>query len=193
MARGFAEQSGGGLRVESERGRGTVITLWLPLAEGEPGQHGAAVSEAASIPRPANDDQDPGEGARLLLVDDDPLVRGTLAAELRERGYTIVEAEGASAALGHLEAGERVDLLVTDLSMPGMDGAALIYEAQGRRPGLPAVLVTGYAGEGAALAVGGVAPDATFALLRKPTSATELADLVAALLHRGGISNKNTA
>jgi DNA-binding NtrC family response regulator len=65
-----------------------------------------------------------------------------------------------------------------------MDGASLIHEAQKRRPGLPAVLVTGYAGDGATLAVGDVAPNATFTLLRKPTSATELGDLVAALLYR---------
>jgi DNA-binding NtrC family response regulator len=71
-----------------------------------------------------------------------------------------------------------------------MDGASLIHEAQKRRPGLPAVLVTGYAGDGATLAVGEVAPDATFTLLRKPTSATELGDLVAALLSRSGLRAK---
>jgi PAS domain S-box-containing protein len=183
MARGFAEQSGGGLQVESQRGRGTVVTLWLPLADGELVSADAKGTGAAPQLDPA--DEGMAAEAKLLLVDDDdPLVRGTLAAELRERGYVVAEAEGGEAALARLDAGERVDLLVTDLSMPGLDGAALIYEAQGRRPGLPAVLVTGYAGDGATLAVGGVAPDATFALLRKPASAAELADLVAALLHR---------
>jgi PAS domain S-box-containing protein len=183
MARGFAEQTGGGLHVESEPGRGTVVTLWLPLAEAD-----AAPPDTGTHATAAPPSVSPGgtaDRARLLLVDDDPLVRRVLAAELRARGYAVTEAEGGAAALARLDAGEPVDLLVTDLSMPGLDGAALIYAAQGRRPGLPAVLVTGYAGDGAALAVGQVAPDATFALLRKPASAPELADLVAALLLRG--------
>lgn len=183
MARGFAEQSGGGLHVASRRGVGTVVTLWLPL--------GSEVSVAAcggAVQDPPPAESSAAEtglvGMHVLLVDDDALVRSTLGAELRERGYVVLEARDGTAALRCLRTGEPVDLLVTDLSMPGLDGATLIYEAQGLRPGLPAVLVTGYAGDGAALAVGDVAPDATFALIRKPASATELADLIAALLHR---------
>jgi PAS domain S-box-containing protein len=182
MARGFAEQSGGGLMVESVPGRGTSVTLWLPLLASGAGE-GSNYSPQAQPSSGANDNTCRAP-ARLLLVDDDQLVRSTLAAELRDRGYEVAEAVGGAAALGLLDAGEWVDLLVTDLSMPGMDGATLIYESQKRRSGLPAVLVTGYAGDGAALAVRGVAPNATFNLLRKPTSATELGDLVAALLHR---------
>jgi PAS domain S-box-containing protein len=182
MARGFAEQSGGRLLVESAPGHGTAVTLWLPLAKGEIEQ-----KDTDAPPAPGSNDNVPDPDARLLLVDDDHLVRGTVGAELRDRGYDVVEAEGGRAALQLLDAGERVDLLVTDLSMPGMDGASLILEAQKRRPGLPAVLVTGYAGDGATLAVGEAAPNATFTLLRKPTSATELGDLVAALLLRGSL------
>jgi PAS domain S-box-containing protein len=182
MARGFAEQSGGGLVVESVPGRGTSVMLWLPLPADR--AHGKGGDATKVQPPSGPGGNAPGVPARLLLVDDEQLVRSTLAAELRDRGYEVVEADGGPAALDRLETREAVDLLVTDLSMPGMDGATLIYESQKRRPGLPAVLVTGYAGDGAALAVGGVAPDATFNLLRKPTSATELGDLVAALLHR---------
>jgi PAS domain S-box-containing protein len=182
MARGFAEQSGGQLLVESKPNRGTVVMLWLPLANNE--VEGEELKAPPFQQPPGSNDNVPVPEARLLLVDDDLLARRTLAAELRDRGYAVVEAEGGLAALKLLDGRERVDLLVTDLSMPGMDGAVLIYEAQKRRPGLPAVLVTGYAGDGATLAVGGVAPDATFTLLRKPVSATELGDLVAALLHR---------
>jgi PAS domain S-box-containing protein len=180
MARGFAEQSGGKLWVESAPGHGTAIMLWLPLMSDE-----VKEENVEALHPPTSNDNVPDPEVKLLLVDDDRLVRGTLAAELRDRGYNVVEAEGGRAALQVLDACQRVDLLVTDLSMPGMDGASLIYEAQKRRPGLPAVLVTGYAGDGATLAVGEVAPDATFTLLRKPTSATELGDLVAALLQRG--------
>jgi PAS domain S-box-containing protein len=181
MARGFAEQSGGSLTVESAPGRGTVVMLWLPLPPD--GIEGVSDDPALAQPSPNADDNAPDMPARLLLVDDDQLVRNTLAAELRDRGYEVAEVDGGPAALELLDARERVDLLVTDLSMPGMDGATLICESQKRRPGLPAVLITGYAGDGATLAVGGVAPDATFMLLRKPTSATELGDLMAALLH----------
>jgi CheY-like chemotaxis protein len=92
------------------------------------------------------------------------------------------------AALDHLrhgggggDPGARFDILVTDLAMPGMDGISLIREAQRSRPGLPAILVTGFAGDAAALAMGSDA-GAVFALLRKPVSGTELADQIAALL-----------
>jgi PAS domain S-box-containing protein len=179
MARGFAEQSGGKLLVKSAPGHGTAVTLWLPLTSSGVQQESTEVL----LPHSSNDNV-PDPEAKLLLVDDDGLVRGTVAAELRDRGYNVVEAESGRAALELLDACERVDVLVSDLSMPGMDGASLIYEAQKRRPGLPAVLVTGYAGDGATLAVGEAAPNATFTLLRKPTSATELGDLVAALLSR---------
>ena len=92
----------------------------------------------------------------------------------------LVAANGTE-ALALLAAGEAVDALVTDLSMPGMDGLAVIRAAQERRPGLPAVLLTGYAGDGAALAVGGAISGA-FSLLRKPVTGVQLVDRVRALL-----------
>ena len=74
-----------------------------------------------------------------------------------------------------------MDIIVSDLTMPVMDGLELIRAAQERRPNLPAVLLTGYAGDGAALAVGG-AISGTFSLLRKPVSGTQLVDRISALL-----------
>jgi CheY-like chemotaxis protein len=74
-----------------------------------------------------------------------------------------------------------VDVLVTDLSMPGIDGLELIRQAQNYRHGLPAVLLTGYAGHGAQLAIGG-SVSGTFALLRKPVTVAQLADRIEALL-----------
>jgi len=98
-------------------------------------------------------------------------------------------------ALALLEAEEPVDALVCDLSMPGMGGLALIREAQSRRPGLPAVLLTGYAGDAAHLAVSG-APPGTFSLLRKPVSVAQIVDRIEMLLaartkaaHEGGRSD----
>ena len=82
----------------------------------------------------------------MLLVDDEPLVRQPLAEQLRDAGFAVTEAATAGAALAALDGTH--DVLVTDLTMPGgMDGRALIRAAQARRPGLPAVLLTGYAGD----------------------------------------------
>ncbi|MBI0538652.1 response regulator [Roseomonas sp. KE2513] len=90
-----------------------------------------------------------------------------LAGTLEERGYHVLQAGSGPAALALLEGGEAVDLLVSDFSMPGMDGVALIREAQRRRPRLPAILLTGYAGDAATLPADG---------------APQLADRAAALL-----------
>ena len=86
----------------------------------------------------------------MLVVDDDAGVRAVLCAALAERGHAVAEAGSAAPALARLDAegGRPVDALVTDLAMPGgMDGLPLIREAQRRRPGLPAVLVTGHVGD----------------------------------------------
>jgi CheY-like chemotaxis protein len=83
-----------------------------------------------------------------------------------------------------------VDVLVTDLAMPGMDGVALIREAQRRRRGLPAILITGYAGDAATLAVGQAVGAGTFTLVRKPVTGAELADRVAALLAGAGAERR---
>jgi CheY-like chemotaxis protein len=118
---------------------------------------------------------------RILLVDDEAMVRETLAASLEESGYTVLVAEDGAAALQVLGSGAVIDVLVTDLSMPGIDGLAVIRQAQRDRPGLPAVLLTGYTGHGAQLAVGG-SLSGTFSLLRKPATAAQLADRIEALL-----------
>jgi CheY-like chemotaxis protein len=172
MAKGFAEQSGGGLTIDSTPGRGTTVHLWLP----------AAIRPDTSprpVARPAVARDDPGK--RILLVDDEPMVRETLAAALREAGYVVEVAVDGAAALDLLDEPVPVDVLVTDLSMPGIDGLAVIRRAQRQRPGLPAVLLTGYAGHGAQLAVGGSVSGA-FSLLRKPVTPAQLADRIEALL-----------
>ena len=170
MARGFAEQSGGALKIESELGIGTKVMLWLPTS-GE-------ASEGAPLMRSA-----PANAAthRLLLVDDDEPVRQVLAAQLADHGYAVIPVASGAAALALLDAGESVDALVTDLSMPGMDGVALIRAVQERRPRMPAILLTGYAGDVTAFAVGKTFKG-PFSLLRKPISGMLLADGVAMLL-----------
>jgi signal transduction histidine kinase/CheY-like chemotaxis protein len=215
MARSFAEGSGGAFAIGSEEGRGTRVSLWLPVAPGRaaapvgregssPKAGGAApaapatareAAAAAAAPRagaPVAACPNPARGCpRVLLVDDEPTVRETLVAQLRDEGFEVAEAADGASALERLGGGggaggpPAVDVLVTDLAMPGMDGVALIREAQRRRRGLPAILITGYAGDAATLAVGQAVGGGTFTLVRKPVTGAELADRVAALLAAG--------
>ncbi len=170
MARGFAEQSGGGLLVESTPGRGTTVTLWFTVSR--------LAASAAADPAASADSR---PGARLLVVDDDAMVRMILTEELEAAGYAVLTAADGPAALALLDAGERVDLVVADLSMPGMDGVALVRNAQHRRPNLPAILLTGFANAAAEIAVGG-AVTGTFTLLRKPVEAALLAERIRMML-----------
>ncbi len=174
MAKGFAEQSGGGMRIDSSPGEGTTITLWLPQADASPSlpDHiNSAPPSVVSLPT----------ALRVLLVDDDLAVREVLAMELQESGFDVLCAASGTEALALLDAGERLAALVTDLSLPGMDGLSVIRAVQERHRGLPAILLTGYAGDGAALAMGG-AISGGFSLLRKPVNGTQLADRLATLL-----------
>lgn len=172
MARGFAEQSGGGLAIESAPGQGTGVSLWLPAAAAPP-----ALPDAAA---PVVERTGPAS-PRVLLVDDDPIVRDVLASSLEDAGYIVLQAESGAAALGLLGGGASADIIVSDLTMPVMDGLTVIRRAQEQVPNLPAVLLTGYAGDGAALAVGG-ALSGSFSLLRKPVSGPQLVDRINALL-----------
>ena len=176
MARGFAEQSGGALNIVSSPGHGTTVTLYLPTAE--------PVRPEAEVPPPAVKEA-PAEAAkpatRLLLVDDEDLLREVLAEQLETAGYHVLVAANGTEALALLAVGEAVDALITDLSMPDVDGLAVIRGAQERYPGLPAVLLTGYAGDGAALAVAGLVAG-SFSLLRKPIRLHELTDRLEVLL-----------
>ena len=117
-----------------------------------------------------------------MIVDDDALVRSGLVlilggvADIDVVGQAVDGRDGVAAVRAH-----RPDIVLMDISMPGMDGVALIRAAQALRPRLPAILLTGYAGAGAALAVGG-AVSGSFSLLQKPVSAVQLADRISALL-----------
>jgi PAS domain S-box-containing protein len=172
MAKGFAEQSGGGFLIESATGRGTSISLWLPVATGQVASAAPAVAPAASVS---------GAPFRVLLVDDDAMVREVIAAELAAAGYGVALAPSGAEALALLDRSETVDAVISDLSMPGQDGLSLIREARRRRPGLAAILLTGFVTAEVAL---GDAPDAPFCLLRKPVTGQQLAENLAPLLER---------
>jgi PAS domain S-box-containing protein len=170
-ARGFAEQSGGRLHIESTMNVGTTVSLWLPEARADE-PHGEE-----DKPEPKFKDAQ----RRVLLVDDDTLVRETITFQLEENGCVVTATGAAEEALSLLRSGRQVDCLVTDLSMPGMDGLTLIKLAHSISPNLPAILLTGYAADTTALAIGG-AISGTFSLLRKPVLGDELADRVASLI-----------
>jgi len=122
---------------------------------------------------------DSGSLGWVLLVDDDASVRETLADLLEVGGFSIVQAVDAASALEILRRGSAIDVLVTDLSMPGDDGIALIREARRIRSGLPAILLTGYAEQAAATATiaGG-----HFRVLRKPVESDHLIEQVARVM-----------
>lgn len=136
-ARGFAEQSGGSVAIESTLGRGTTVTLWFP-----------AVSDSVL---PMNDESKAKPAApeapksRLLLVGDDRATRETLARELENQRYNVIPAASVAAAHRLIKAGEVFNLAVIVLSEPRMDSIALIQEAQERQPRLPTILISGFA------------------------------------------------
>jgi two-component system cell cycle sensor histidine kinase/response regulator CckA len=172
---GIVKQSGGFVFVDSAPGEGTVFHLYFPLHDGQPvaeSPQADPVPRALPVPRQ-------GQGV-VLLVEDEAPVRAFASRALRLRGYTVLEAKDAEEALATLEDPElEVDVFVTDVVMPGMDGPSWVRCALERRPGVPVVFMSGYAEEGLAEATGQIS-GATF--LAKPFSLNDLALTVQARL-----------
>jgi PAS domain S-box-containing protein len=135
MVHGLAAQLGGELIIRSRLGQGTSVELWLPVST-EP----MAEVTAAATSRPARMTR-----GRALLVDDEDLVRMSTADMLSDLGFEVIEAGSAEEALTLLRSGATVEILVTDHLMPGMSGAQLAREIQAIAPGLPVLIVSGYA------------------------------------------------
>jgi CheY-like chemotaxis protein len=131
---GIVRQSGGHISFQSRKGAGTRFRILLPQSQGV-GQAAASVEGGG-----ASD----GEGT-ILLVEDQDAVRQFIRTILEERGFSVVEAPNGLRALEALESGLKPDLLLSDVVMPGMGGAALATEARSRIPGLRVVLMSGYA------------------------------------------------
>lgn len=173
MVYGFAKQSNGHALIYSEPGVGTNVKLYFPRVRGDAVETSEAVS-ATSTPR--------GRGETILVVEDDPRVRNVTLSRLDELGYRTVEAEDGPTALALLDQGTAVDLLFTDIVMPGgLSGVDLAEAATRQRPGLKILFTSGYA-EPAVLQAH-VQVDAS-GLLRKPHSLAELATKVRQSLDR---------
>ncbi|KTT62011.1 histidine kinase [Pseudomonas oryzihabitans] len=138
MIYGFVRQSGGQARIHSQVGQGTSVTLFLPRHRDVPVTTEQAAAQPA-LPRV-------GHGETVLVVDDEPTVRMLVVEVLEELGYAALEAADASSGLRLLESDVRIDLLVSDVGLPGgMNGRQMADAARQRRPGLKVLFITGYA------------------------------------------------
>ena len=133
---GFAKQSGGGVRIDTAPGHGTLVSVYLPAVK-QP-----YVLEAVVV-NPAQPLAAEGRDRTVLLVDDDHLVRDMIGDVLRLHGYQVRQAHSGEQALVLLD--EHIDLLLTDFAMPEFNGAQLALAARTRFPKLPVVILTGYA------------------------------------------------
>ena len=168
-AYGIVKQTGGYIFVDSTLGVGTIFTLYFPAHEAP------AIVHAAPVEDDAADLNEPGDGV-ILLVEDEAPVRAFAARALRMRGYTVVEAENAEDALAQLEDPDlTVDMFVSDVIMPGMDGPTWVRKALEDRPDARVVFVSGYAEDSVAEHQAKI-PNAVF--LPKPFSLNDLTGTV---------------
>jgi PAS domain S-box-containing protein len=165
---GFAHQSGGTVTIGSEIGRGTVITLYLPRSDAPP----SVAPLAAEAPAPA---AGRGEGT-VLVVEDNPEVAEVTATLFEHLGYRVLRAPDANDALARLQQAPGIDLVFTDVVMPGsMNGVALAQEIRRRHPQIPILLTSGYSDAAHAAEI-------RFALLRKPYDVAALERAIAGAL-----------
>ena len=173
MIYGFARQSGGHVRIYSEVGQGTMVCIYLPRHDGD-GSVDAGEVETSDLPRAEQDET-------VLVVDDEPTVRMLVTDVLQDLGYRALEAADGTAGLKHLQTDTRIDLLVTDVGLPGgMNGRQVADAARSLRPDLKVLFITGYA-ENAVLSHGHL--DRGMHVLTKPFDmaalATRIRDLIA--------------
>ena len=171
MVYGFTRQSGGQARINSESGQGTKVCLYLPRHHGEVGT-AEEPDEQAGAPRTE-------AGETVLVVDDEPTVRMLVTEVLGDLGYTAIEAADGSAGLKVLQSDARIDLLVTDVGLPGMNGRQLADAAREHRPGLRVLFITGYA-ENAVLNHGHLDPG--MHVMTKPFAIDALASRIKELI-----------
>jgi signal transduction histidine kinase len=168
---GFAHQSGGEVGIESELGKGTTVSIYLPRTEANPSNvrtHPAMhkAEEETTVP-----------GARILLVEDDPRVRTATVGALEDLGYDPIACSSGAEALALFDSME-FDLVISDVIMPEMTGPEMVRELKARRDDIAVLFVTGYVGEGEGDDMVG------YDLLRKPFTVSTLSNAVVVALAR---------
>jgi CheY-like chemotaxis protein len=170
MIYGFARQSNGHVTIDSKLRQGTTVRLFLPRHRG---------GTASVEPTLAEKADQATTGETVLVVEDEPVVRGVLLEMLTEQGYHPLEAFDGPSGLKILNSGQRVDLLVTDVGLPGMNGRQLADQARETRPGLKVLFITGYAGS-AAVSDGLLQPG--MELIAKPFDLDHLSQRIRAMV-----------
>jgi PAS domain S-box-containing protein len=166
MVYGFIKQSGGAIRLYSEVGYGTTVSIYLPLAAGP------AVEETVIVPARAEERL----GGTALVVDDEPDLLDVADAYLAELGYTVIRAQDAAAALAALDRVDEIDLLITDIIMPGqLNGIELADRVRKLRPQIRIIFTSGFPAEALAERSGRLENGP---LLHKPYLRAEFADMV---------------
>jgi PAS domain S-box-containing protein len=171
MVYGFARQSGGFVHLASDIGTGTTVTIYLPRA--------AEIARTEDAPPSAAPS---GFGETVLVIDDVDAVRMLMVDVLADRGYDVIEAENGSQAIPIINSSRKIDLLVTDVGLPGLNGREIAGHARTRRPGMKVLFVTGYAAEAAAIQ-GFLEPG--MALITKPFLIEQLASKVREMIGAG--------
>ncbi|TAY06943.1 PAS domain S-box protein (plasmid) [Rhizobium leguminosarum] len=172
MVYGFARQSGGQVRIYSEVGKGTTMCLYLPRFLG------SAEADEASITAAV----DKGDGETVLVIDDEPTIRMLVVEVLEENGYTAIQASDGPNGLRILQSDTRIDLLITDVGLPGgMNGRQVADAGRVTRPDLKVLFITGFA-ENAAIGNGHLGPG--MEVITKPFMISTLANKIRDLIDR---------
>jgi PAS domain S-box-containing protein len=182
MVYGFVKQSNGHIRVYSEQGHGTTVRIYLPRAA----EHTDSV-----VADPVGELDIVGGGERILVVEDDPLVRAQASAQLEGLGYSVAATRNAAEALALIEAGAAYDLLFTDIMLPGSMSGRDLAEVVAKKHGLVNVLYTSGYSENAIIHHGRLDPGVL--LLVKPYRRSDLARMIRAALDGKGRSQRGAA
>lgn len=174
MIYGFAQQSGGQVRIHSQLGQGTTVCIYLPR------HHGNSVAEAPAGRADVTPLPPSGQVATVLIVDDEPSVRMLITDILKDLGMAWIEAADSATGLEILQSDARVDLLISDVGLPGgMNGRQMADAGRSVRPGLQVLFITGYA-ETAVLDKGHLEPG--IAVLTKPFSMDAMAERIRSMI-----------
>jgi PAS domain S-box-containing protein len=172
MIYGFARQSDGYAKIYSEVGKGTTVKLYLPRLRAEADSQDEAIVLVSGQPAE--------HGETVLVIEDETVVRGLIVELLRELGYHTLEAIDGPSGLDVLRSKQRIDLLITDIGLPGLNGRQVVDAIRGERPDLKVLFMTGYA-ENATRSAGFLEPG--MAMITKPFAMDALATRVQDILH----------